>query len=116
MNEQTQQLIENLAIKLGTTADHLWGVLVRQAPISCATDAIGLCIYAAVIVWAYRLVRNKTKNGGDWNDGCGSIVIPWGIWSFGLLFLLIVGLSPLSVIVSGFVNPEYWAFRQIIGN
>jgi len=87
MNEQTQQLIEKLAEKLGTTAEHVWAVLVRQAPLSSATDAIALCIYAAVMVWGYRMVREKTKDDGDWNDNCGSIALPWIIWGAGMLFL-----------------------------
>jgi hypothetical protein len=114
MNEQTQQLIEKLATKLGATAEHLWGVLVRQAPISSATAAIAICIYAAVMVWGYRLVREKTKDEGDWNDHCGSIALPWIIWSVGMLFLVIVLCSSLSNIVAGFVNPEYWALKEIL--
>ena len=39
MNEATAKLIEELAAKLGTTAEHLWGVLVRQAPISATVSA-----------------------------------------------------------------------------
>lgn len=114
MNEQTQQLIEKLAAKLGTTAEHLWGVLVRQAPISSATEAIALAIYATVMVWGYRLVREKTKEDGDWNDNCGSIVLPWIIWGVGTLILLIVLCFSLSNIVAGFANPEYWALKEIL--
>ena len=43
MDEKFQKLIEALAAKLGTTAEHLWGVLVRQAPISGAVDLV-LCV------------------------------------------------------------------------
>lgn len=114
MNEQTQQIIGKLSDKLGTTAEHLWSVLVRQALISSATDAIALCIYAVVMVWGYRLVREKTKDDGDWNDQRGSIALPWMIWGFGMLFLLIVLCFFLSNIVAGFVNPEYWALKKIL--
>lgn len=114
MNEQTQQLIEKLAAKLGTTAEHLWGVLVRQAPISSMTDAIALCLYAAIMVWGYRLVREKTKDDGDWNDNCGSAALPWIIWGVGTLILLIALCCSLSGIVAGFVNPEYWALKEIL--
>lgn len=114
MNEQTQQLIEKLADKLGTTAEHLWSVLVRQAPISSTIDAIALCIYAAVMVWGYRLVREKTKEDGDWNDHYGSIALPWIIWGVGMIFLVNVLCCSLSNIVSGFVNPEYWVLKEIL--
>ena len=114
MNETTEKLIRELAEKLGTTADHLWGVLIRQAPISSATEAAALGIYAAVMVWGYRLVREKTKTNGDWNDDCGSIALPWMVWSVGVLGLLIALGCSLSNIVAGFVNPEYWALKQLV--
>ena len=114
MNEQTQQLIEKLAEKLGTTAEHLWAVLVRQAPITSTTEAIALCIYAAVMVLGYRLVREKTKDDGDWNDNCGSIALPWVIWCGATIALLIVLCCSLSNIVAGFANPEYWALKEIL--
>jgi hypothetical protein len=34
MDERTELLIRELAAKLGTTADQLWGAMTRQAPIS----------------------------------------------------------------------------------
>lgn len=116
MNEQTQQLIEKLAEKLGTTAEHLWAVLVRQAPISSATDAIALSIAAAVMVWGYWLVREKTKDDGDWNDQCGSIALPWIIWGVGTLAILLLMCCKCSGIVAGFLNPEYWALKEILSN
>ena len=40
MNDQTLELIRDLAEKLGTTTEHLWGVLVTQAYISGVGDVI----------------------------------------------------------------------------
>lgn len=34
MNEQTTKLIEQLAKELGTTAEYLWTVLLKQSPIA----------------------------------------------------------------------------------
>lgn len=113
MDEKTHQLIERLAEKLGTTAEHLWGVLVRQAFISSAATAIALCIYAAVLIWGYHLVREKTKEDGDWNDHCGSIALPWGVFAIAIIAFLIILCFNFSLIVAGFLNPEYLALREI---
>ena len=40
MNDQTLELIRDLAEKLGTTTEHLWGVLMTQAFISGIGDVI----------------------------------------------------------------------------
>lgn len=50
MNEETRKLIESLAASLGTTAEHLWQVLLRQAYISFWTDLLFYTI-TAVGVW-----------------------------------------------------------------
>lgn len=31
MNEQTEKLLREIAAKIGTTGEHLWGVLIQQA-------------------------------------------------------------------------------------
>jgi hypothetical protein len=115
MNTETQQLIERLAERMGTTAEHLWGVLVRQAPISSASKLAGFLVLACVLVVLYRVVVKKTKPGGDWNDGCGSIMLPWGAWGLMTVILLAVFMGEVGNIVAGFVNPEYWAMRVILG-
>lgn len=46
MDDKYRQLIEDMAAKLGVTAEHLWGVLVKQAPISGAVDLV-ICIVMA---------------------------------------------------------------------
>ncbi len=46
MDEQIEKLLRELAEKLGTTAEHLWGVLMRQAPIS---GVIGILVF--VLNW-----------------------------------------------------------------
>jgi hypothetical protein len=38
MDDKTFQALTNLATKLGTTAEHMWGVLLRQAPITGVID------------------------------------------------------------------------------
>lgn len=117
MNEQTQQLIEKLAAQLGTTAEHLWGVMVRQAPISSATEAITLCIYAVLVVLSLRFVRKQTRPNGEWLDKYGSGFIAWMIWcavTVLLIQLLFASLNDIVIIVAGFANPEYVALMHLL--
>ena len=109
MNEQTAALVDKLADKLGTTAEHLWGVLVTHAPISATVDLI-LC--AALITGAamlFTLVKRKSRD--EPND---DYVPAWiGVAAvFGIVALLVI--SSMHGIVAGFLNPEYWALKQLL--
>jgi len=123
MDEKTLQALTALANKLGTTAEYLWGVLLKQAPITGVVDLL-VCAgwIAGVVVWA-KFVKRKTANhartdydrypSAEWSDDVGvclawaSVVIAAGITA------LVVG-SGLSTIVAALANPEYWALRQIL--
>lgn len=60
MDDKTLQVVTDLASKLGTTAEYLWGVLLKQAPItgSLALLAIGAWVTALVSpeYWALRQI------------------------------------------------------------
>ena len=121
MDANSKELIEALSAKLGTTAEHLWGVLVRQAPISGAVD-IMLCIFViSLAVWVLYVVNEKTSmkstdddrhNWAEWEDE--SALLAWFVAIiFCALVIILVGVSA-DDIVSAFANPEYWALKQLI--
>lgn len=122
MDEKFQQLIEALAAKLGTTAEHLWGVLVRQAPISGAVDLVLCVVIAAVTVWWVALVKRKTTcppeteanryPNAEWRDE--GAFLAWLVTViFGVLALICVICSAQGI-VAAFANPEYWALKQLV--
>lgn len=108
MNEQTQQLIEKLAEKLGTTAEHLWGALIKQAPISSTVDLISIAICAAALVAAFNIIKSKVEDEDF-------AVIVWSAWGSIAFLIAMASLCILNRIVAGFFNPEYWAIKEIIG-
>ena len=116
MNEATTKLVEELASKLGTTAEHLWGVLVRQAPISGVCDALAIVAWIIGLAWALRLVRSKTKEPEDgyaeWT-GEGAF-FAWLVWGLTAAFAMLVAGANLGCIVASIVNPEYWALKQVM--
>lgn len=112
MDDKTLQALTVLANKLGTTAEYLWGVLVRQAPISATIDLLVMAVWA-LLIWAwFRFVLRKTAE--DWARDEAAVAFAWGsVCVAVLLYVLIVGLG-ISQTLSALLNPEYWALKQIL--
>jgi len=117
MNEATTKLVEELATKFGTTAEHLWGVLVRQAPISGVCDAIAIVAWIIGLAWALRLVKSKTQKPesgyAEWEDEAFAF-FAWMVWGITAAVVLIVAGVCFADIVASIVNPEYWALKQVM--
>jgi len=126
MNNQTSELLNQLATKLGTTTQYLWSVLLKQAPISALTTLMYLVI---IIVGGFILygankrfskqhkdtTRDYERTTCDYeeHEHLGVVmVISLIIWA---IAFLVVFLS-LSDIINGFFNPEYWALHQILSS
>jgi Flp pilus assembly pilin Flp len=117
MNEETTKLIQQLADKLGTTAEHLWAVLVRQAPITSCVDVVVLiAAVIATVISARTLMKGvKGLKDGFENDGLNmSMAIVGSIVCLIAAIVLIICIAGLGTTASGFLNPEYWALKQII--
>lgn len=110
MNEQTAQLLSDLAAKLGTTSEYLWGVLVKQAPLSATVDLIQYAVILLAAGWLYRM-RGRAKKCLD--DDLAN-AIPYGFAWFFVFVLLMIALLSIGNTVAGFFNPEYWALREIL--
>ena len=122
MDEKYQALIEALASKLGTTAEHLWGVLVRQAPISGAVDLVLCMLIATVTVWFVALVKNKTTAPAateedryphaEWRDDAAFLA--WAVALIAGVLALVCVIGSSQGIAAAFANPEYWALKQLV--
>lgn len=123
MDDKTLQALTALAAKLGTTTEYLWGVLLKQAPITGVVDLLVCAAWiAGVVAWA-KFVKRKTAKpartenaryqSAEWSDEFGaglawmSVVVAVGLTA------LTVGCE-LSTIVAALANPEYWALKQIL--
>jgi hypothetical protein len=122
MNEQILEYLSKLAEKLGTTSEYLWSVLLRQAPISGAIDLLIVIVIVTAVVLFIRFVRRKTvvpaateENPDPYPEWENELVVfVWlGIIVATTLALLIV-VDLLGDGISGLVNPEYWALKQIL--
>jgi len=113
MDEKTVALIEALAEKFGVTAEHLWGALLRQAPISGVVDLVVSVLLIASAVTLALIVKSKTANQAklDMIDFMGA----WTITAMLVIPATLVALSLVENVVAAFFNPEYWAMSKIMG-
>ena len=121
MNEQTTKLIEQLAQKLGTTSEHLWQVTVNQAQIMAITN---LVYFITVILSGWVLYKYHCKFSKEFKNDSGYITclyeqsdVKVGVMlALGFIWcvLFIVSFFTIGSIISGFLNPEYWALNKIM--
>jgi hypothetical protein len=122
MNENTEKLVRELAEKLGTTAEHLWGVLMKQAPITAATDSVIAVIMLGVLWALYRLVRSKTAAppkseddrypSAEWREE--GAFLSWLILAIYGATTVVVVCCTISTVVTATMNPEYWVLKQLL--
>jgi len=122
MNDKTIELLNRLADKFGTTAEHLWGVLVKQAQIHAANQLIVAVVLVVLWTFMFRFVRGKTTSSdpipeseypeGEWKSD--EAIFAW-VWVWGsLVFVLIVVCTTAASCLTALLNPEYWALKQLI--
>jgi len=115
MNEQLIGLIDKLAVKLGIAVEILWTALIKQAYVSNTVDLVAFFILAAISIWGFKFIRNKTKDGGEWHDDGDASGISWLLWGLYTIVIALIICLNLSGTVSGIINPEYWALKEILG-
>lgn len=107
MNESTEILIRELAEKLGTTAEHLWGVMVAQALVNASITAI---IITALMIATGFFYKKLPK----FDDDNGITIFLWGAWGWLAVISFISFMVEVPMIVTGFLNPEFWALKQLL--
>jgi len=123
VNEQTNKLIEALAQKLGTTAEHLWGVLVKQARVELIVTAIEIPLMLLAMYICFRYIiyifKLKPEDGEIMDVLCAPqtpirivcFVSCWLILAVCFIFIC-VNLEQIPTLI---YNPEYWALKEILG-
>lgn len=114
MDEKTLQALTEMAVKLGTTPENLWGVLINQALITGVSNMI---LISALVLAACLLVvfvrRNTRGDYPRWEDAAGRITA-WCFTGFFCLIVAIVVSQNLNDTVAALVSPEYWALKEIL--
>lgn len=117
MNDKLTQLLEQLAAKLGTTAEYLWKVLIAQGRISATTSLIVLILTVlySVLVWKTHMRFLKpTKDYDSLYDENEGFIPIMAVMTGALIIMAIWSLSDISNIINGYFNPEYWALKEVL--
>jgi hypothetical protein len=122
MDDKTLQALTDLANKIGTTTEYLWGVLLKQAPLTGVIDLLLTVAWVLGAVMWCRYVLRKTTRPHPTDDD----MYPCADWTgeaafFSWLSAVLVAIvaavvvsGSLATTVAALLNPEYWALRQIL--
>ena len=104
--------LDALAAKLGVTAEYLFGLYVRQAPLEAIYT---LMLIAAALISAALLlgsiVLGMKKCSKSFEDWCAAVGTVSGIT---FVVLLVASVIQASDVLAQLYNPEYWAVKEII--
>ena len=111
MNDQTAQLLNQLAQKLGVTTTYLWAVLVKEARIEAISETVWVLFAIGLVVGIVRYwkwVKTLDRYDTDSPFVFGFIV------SVVIFFFVIITLCNTGDIPTQLLNPQYWALEQVL--
>lgn len=102
-------LIRDMADKLGVGVEHIWGALLRQAPI----DSIASLILWLATLIALALVAPRLRFDGRTDEECLKQLGMLAIAVVMALFLLISVAHSFGMVLAGLLNPDFWALKTV---
>lgn len=123
MNNELNIALALLATKLGTTTEHLWGVILRQVPVNAAFDMLGGIVFIVLTAWWVHVVWRNTmielpdpeyprvQRAKWYAEGA---VLAWG----SALVAIFISCTLISCgapkWIAAFTNPEYIALKEVL--
>ena len=118
MNTEITNLLATLADKLGTTSEYLWGILLRQAPISATVILIQIIFTVLSGIFLWKLHKYFSKETDErysmYERSNGGLEVLLIIFSVLILIIGIVSFFQIENVLNGYFNPEYWALNKIL--
>ena len=118
MNTEITDLLTTLADKLGTTSEYLWGILLRQAPISATITLVHIIFIVLSGIFLWKLHKYFSKETDEkysmydrGDGGLEALIIGLSIL---ILIIGIVLFFAIESMFNGYFNPEYWALNKIL--
>ena len=106
--EAVQVILQPLAEKLGTTAQYVWGLQVKQAYVDGSIALVGL-LFGMVIVGLTIFLNWKHKDDEYYDLDLWSVISIIPI----IIGVVCIGIT-ISTVFTAFINPEYYALQQLI--
>ncbi|MEH7736872.1 hypothetical protein [Bacillus pumilus] len=113
--DKAMAYIDKLAAKLGVAAEHVYGVLVKQAVANGVADVIiGVVALSIIIVVLSAGKKAFVKS----NISAGMDVFDWSMLTVIVGLVVVIGLSfGINILTNGIkavINPEYYAIKEIL--
>jgi len=112
MDERVEQLLTQLADKLGVTVEYLWNVLLQQSQVQIEILQLGQMLVLAIGLPIIFITSILTFVGYKRE---------WEVWGalFAPLILATLTCVTLSIefhvkLMTLYSNPEFWALEQIL--
>src|ERR1700727_1468924 len=127
MNDQLQKALTELANKLGTSVQYLWGVLVSQAKINAIEDGIIwlVIIFGGIGLWrTHKKCFKREKTGeknrygeeelaesfyykNEWSQYL--MIVVCGVW----LIFFIICFCNIGDLFNSIFNTQYWELKKL---
>ncbi len=119
MENKTEQLLSELADKLGTTTEYLWQVLLTQARYDILVSVIQMAFMFGIVYWTIKLHLKFSKipegeNHSEYYYKEELLVVPMVFAAITSIIMIVFFLSGFNELIAAIFNPEYWALRQIM--
>lgn len=111
IDDKAVELLEQLAIKMGTTADQIWEILIQQASVAGIFDILMSLFFVSIsMILGYISLwfSREIKDDAD-------AVFPMLGFATVTLLVCVVSLAFAYGAATAFLNPDYWALKQVIG-
>ena len=117
MKNETNELIKQLAEKLGTTTEYLWSVLIRQAFIEGIENILVVAFAIITLFSLYRFYKWAYKKDADDYNWFEKIDAPELVYIItGVIGVFLLIMIPVCIIEAFdcFLSPEYWALSHVL--
>lgn len=114
-DEALGRILNQLADKFGTTVEHLYAILLKQAFIEGIKDVVAVFITLVILILAIVITKRSHKSydhkyNDFWEQNFHLIII---ISVASLVFFIVLCVAGGDMI-DAFFNPEYYALHQIL--
>lgn len=108
--------LQELVSKLGTTTEYLWGILLKQATVQIYMDIFVITLTViTIILYSIFIYIAMKKKWYDYNSKFNTItLLVTFLGGTIILIMFIASLFCTMELITLYVNPEYWAFEQIL--